>query len=53
MTAIITAESVYSTGASILKTVYSESFSSGALKVWIFMLQIDNKIADAAEISEG
>ena len=52
MTAIITAELIYDIEASILKTIYSEPFSSEVLKVQIFILQIDNKIADAAETSE-
>ena len=43
----------FSTGASMLKAAHSESFSSGLIKAKIFILQVDNKIADAAETTEG
>ena len=33
-------------------TVHSESFSGEIMRVWIFILQTDNKIADAAETTE-
>ena len=53
MATTVTAELVYGIRASILKAVYPESFSSEVLRACIFMLQIDNKIIDAAEASEG
>ena len=50
MTALITAGLTYSTEISMLKTAHSKSFSGGSVKIKIFILQMDNKIADAAEI---
>ena len=50
--ALITAELVYDTGVSMLKAAHLESFSGGLIKVKIFILQIDNKITDAAETFE-
>ena len=52
MTALITAGLAYGTGASMLKTVHLEPFSGGLMKAKIFILQVNNKIADAAEASE-
>ena len=49
MTASITAGLTYGIEVSMLKTVYLESFSGGSVKTKIFVLQVDNKIADAAE----
>ena len=42
----------YETEANILKIIYSESFSDKSVKIKIFILQINNKIADTAEASE-
>ena len=52
MTALITAELTYSTEVSIFKAVHSEPFSNRLIKVKIFILQINNKIINAAEASE-
>ena len=52
MATLITAELFFSTEVSIFKTAYSESFSGRVMKTRIFILQIDNKIADAADASE-
>ena len=49
MTALTTAGLVYSTEANVLKVAHSEPFSDESMKVRIFVLQMDNKIADAAE----
>ena len=43
----------YGTGASVLKAAHPEPFSGGSVKAKIFILQVDNKIADAAGASEG
>ena len=43
MASIITEEAV-----TVLKAVYPDSFYSGSLKTKMFIIQIDNKIADAA-----
>ena len=37
----------------IFKAVYPDSFSSESLKIKMFIIQVDNKIADAAETTEG
>ena len=37
----------------ILKTVYSDLFSSELLRVKMFIIQVDNKITDAAETTEN
>ena len=42
----------YETEASMLKTAHFKSFSGKLMRVRIFILQIDNKIADVAEASE-
>ena len=52
MATTTTAGLVYSTEASMLKAAHSESFSSGSVKAKIFILQVDNKIADAVRASE-
>ena len=52
MTALTTVRFAYSTEASILKAVYLKPFSSKSVKTKIFILQVNNKIADAAEASE-
>ena len=36
----------------VLKAVHLNSFSSESLKVKMFIIQVDNKIADAAEVTE-
>ena len=51
MTASITGLT-FSTGASVLKAIHLKSFSDGVIKIKIFILQINNKIADAAEVTE-
>ena len=48
----ITGGLAYEMKASMLKTVHSESFSGGSVKTKNFILQIDNKIVDAAEASK-
>ena len=53
MAAFTTAGLAYGTGASVLKAVHFEPFSGGAMKARIFILQVDNKIADAVGASEG
>ena len=45
-------ELVYETAANMLKAVHSESFSDESVKAKIFILQINNKIVDAAGASE-
>ena len=52
MNFLIIAGLTYSMRASILKAVHSEPFSSRSVKAKIFILQVDNKITDAAEASE-
>ena len=52
MIASITAGLTYKIEASVLKAVYSESFSDRTVKVKIFILQVDNKITNAVEASE-
>ena len=52
MNTVITVRLTYRTETNMLKTVHSEPFSNKSVKVKIFILQIDNKIADAAEASE-
>ena len=42
----------FDTGASILKTIHPKPFSGEAIKTRIFILQINNKIADAAKTTE-
>ena len=37
----------------VLKAVHSDSFSSKSLKVKMFIIQINNKITDAAETTEN
>ena len=49
---VIMNELFYETEANILKIAHSESFSNKLIKAKIFILQINNKIADAAEASE-
>ena len=49
---IITGGLVYEMKASMLKIVHLEPFSDESVKVKIFILQINNKIADAAGASE-
>ena len=44
---------VYRIRTNMLKAVYSESFSDELMKAKNFILQINNKITDAAETSEG
>ena len=53
MAALITAGLVFKTEANVFKAAHPESFSGGSVKAKIFILQIDNKIADAAGASEG
>ena len=36
----------------MLKAVHLKSFSSKSIKMKIFILQVDNKIADTAEVTE-
>ena len=52
MTASIIIRLAFSTGASMLKAAHSEPFSSGSMKTRIFVLQLINKIVDAAEATE-
>ena len=52
MTALITAELVYRTETNMLKITYFKLFSSKIIKAKIFILQINNKITDAAEVLE-
>ena len=52
MTASITAELTYKIKISMLKAAHSESFSSRIIKIKIFILHMNNKIADAVEASE-
>ena len=47
MTSIIGGSTV-----TVFKAVHSDSFSSESLKVKMFIIQVDNKITDAAEIIE-
>ena len=42
----------YETETSMLKTVHFELFSGELMRVKIFILQVNNKIADAAGASE-
>ena len=53
MAASTTAGLTYGTEASVLKAAHSEPFSGELMKVRIFILQMDNKITDAAGASEG
>ena len=53
MAALITDGLAYGTETSVLKAAHSEPFSGRSVKAKIFILQVDNKIADAAEASEG
>ena len=46
----ITEELIFNTEFSIFKVVHSELFSSKSLKIRLFIFQINNKIADAAEV---
>ena len=48
----ISKESVFRTDFSILKIIHSESFSSKLLKARLFILQINNKIINAAEATK-
>ena len=52
MAALTTTGLTFKTEANILKAVYSEPFSSRSVKTKIFILQIDNKITNAAGITE-
>ena len=52
MTALIITEFTFKTEVSILKAVYSESFSSESVRAKIFILQVDNKITDAVGVTE-
>ena len=36
----------------VLKAVHSDSFSSGSLKAKMFIIQVNNKIADAVRATE-
>ena len=49
---IITGGLAYETEVNMLKAVHSESFSSKLVKAKIFILQINNKIVNAAGASE-
>ena len=42
----------FNTGFSILKTAHSESFSSKSLKARLFILQVNDKIADVLQKKE-
>ena len=50
MAALITTRLTFKTETNILKAAHSESFSGKSVKAKIFILQIDNKIADAAGV---
>ena len=52
MTSTAAAGLTYSTETNMLKAAHSEPFSDELIKIRIFILQINNKIADTAEISE-
>ena len=52
MDTIITAGLAYDIETSMLKAVHLESFSSRLIKAKIFILQVNNKITDAAEASK-
>ena len=52
MTTVITAGLTYDTETSMLKAAHSEPFSSESVKAKIFILQVNNKITDAAGASE-
>ena len=52
MAASITAGLTFKTEASMLKTIYLKSFSGKLMRAKNFILQVDNKIADAAEVSK-
>ena len=52
MTALTTVRLAYSTEASVLKAAHPEPFSDELMKAKIFILQVDNKITDAAGTSE-
>ena len=53
MTTAITIRGLtFDTEASMLKAAHSEPFSGKSVKAKIFILQVNNKIADAAEASE-
>ena len=49
MAILTTVKLTFKMKASILKAVYSEPFSNKIIRAQIFILQTDNKIADAAE----
>ena len=49
---MITGGLFYGTEVSTLKVIHLEPFSNELMKVKIFILQIDNKIADAVGTSE-
>ena len=45
--------SITSSAVIILKIIYSDSFSSKSLKAKMFIIQVNNKITDAAGATEG
>ena len=49
MTVLTTEGLIYRTEISMLKTVHSKLFSDEIIKIRIFILQINNKIVDAAK----
>ena len=53
MAASVTIGLTYSMGASVLKAAHPEPFSDESVKTKIFILQVNNKITDTAEASEG
>ena len=53
MTASITIRLAYDTETSMLKTAHLKPFSDESVMAKIFILLVDNKIADAVEASEN